>query len=41
MVTDGNPSEITTEVCHLVINGRVVPTDNKHRSLYERYRSRP
>ena len=41
VVTDGNPLEITTQVRHVVINGRVVPTDNKHRSLYERYRSRP
>jgi len=41
IVTDGDPLEITTRVHHLIIDGRAVPTENKHRSLYERYRSRP
>ncbi len=41
IVTDGDPLEITTQVLHLVIDGRVVSTDNKHESLYQRYRARP
>ena len=40
IVTDGNPLEIRTQVLHLVIAGREVSTDNRHRSLYERYRAR-
>ncbi len=40
IVTDGNPLDITTRVEHVIINGREVPTANKHRSLYEKYRSR-
>ncbi len=41
IVTDGNPLEIQTEVTDLFILGRQVSTDNKHRSLYEKYRARP
>lgn len=41
IVTDGNPLEIQTEVTNLFILGRQVSTDNKHRSLYEKYRARP
>jgi imidazolonepropionase-like amidohydrolase len=41
IVTDGNPLEIQTQVTELFILGRQVSTDNKHRSLYERYRARP
>lgn len=41
IVTDGNPLEITTRVLHVLIDGRIVPTANKHRDLYERYRARP
>ena len=37
IVTDGNPLDITTRVEHVIINGREVPTANKHRSLYEKY----
>lgn len=40
IVTDGNPLEITTQVIHLVIDGREVSTDNPHRSLYDKYRAR-
>ncbi len=40
IVTDGSPLDITTRVKHLVINGREVSTENKHRGLYEKYRSR-
>ncbi len=40
IVTDGDPLEIQTRIEHLVINGREASTDNKHRSLYERYRAR-
>ncbi len=41
IVTDGNPLEITTQVVHLMIGGRIVTTDNRHRRLYQRYRARP
>jgi len=40
MITDGDPLEITTTVRHVVIGGREVSIDNRHRALYERYRSR-
>ncbi len=40
IVTDGNPLEITTRVVHLIIGGRIVTTDNRHRRLYQRYRAR-
>ncbi|MEM1179631.1 MAG: amidohydrolase family protein [Acidobacteriota bacterium] len=40
IVVDGDPLEITTHVRHLIIDGREVSTDNFHRQLYERYRSR-
>jgi imidazolonepropionase-like amidohydrolase len=41
IVTDGNPLEIQTQVTELFILGRQVSTDNKHQSLYDKYRSRP
>ncbi len=40
IVTDGSPLDITTRIEHLIIAGREVSTSNKHRALYERYRSR-
>ena len=41
MITDGDPLEIQTQVTDLFILGRGVSLDNKHRSLYEKYRARP
>ena len=41
IVTDGDPLEIQTQVLDLFILGRQVSTDNKHKSLYEKYRARP
>lgn len=41
IVTDGDPLEIQTHVTDLFILGRQVSTDNKHKSLYEKYRARP
>ena len=41
IVTDGDPLEITTHFVHVIIDGKVTSTENRHRSLYERYRSRP
>ena len=41
IVTDGDPLEITTQVKHLIINGRPTSLDNKHLRLYEKYRARP
>jgi imidazolonepropionase-like amidohydrolase len=40
IVTDGDPLEIRTQVLHVLIDGRLVDTDNKHKRLYERYRAR-
>lgn len=41
VVTDGDPLEIRTQFPHLVINGTISSTDNKHKALYEKYRARP
>ncbi len=41
VVTDGDPLEIKTEVKFLFINGKLTGLENKHRSLYEKYRARP
>ena len=41
IVTNGDPLEITTQVRHLIINGRPTSLDNKHLRLYEKYRARP
>ena len=41
MITDGDPLEIRTQVTDLFILGRGVSLDNKHKSLYEKYRARP
>ncbi len=41
IVTTGDPLEITTQVRHLFIHGRLTSTDNKHRQLYEKYLARP
>lgn len=40
VVTDGSPLELTSQVKHLIIDGREVSTDNRHRRLYETYRAR-
>jgi imidazolonepropionase-like amidohydrolase len=41
IVTDGPPLEIRTNVTDLFILGRQVSTENRHQSLYEKYRARP
>ncbi len=41
IVTDGDPLEIQTHVTNLFILGKQVSTDNKQKSLYEKYRARP
>ncbi len=41
IVTDGSPLEITTNVHHVIIAGKEISLENKHESLYEKYRSRP
>ncbi|HSG07012.1 MAG TPA: amidohydrolase family protein [Longimicrobiales bacterium] len=41
IVTDGNPLEIQTQILDLFILGRQVSTENKHKSLYDKYRARP
>ena len=40
IVTDGNPLEIRTRIVHVVIGGREVSTENRHRALYEQYSNR-
>jgi imidazolonepropionase-like amidohydrolase len=41
IVTDGDPLELTTNVKFLFIKGQLTSTDNKQKSLYERYLNRP
>lgn len=41
IVTDGDPLEIQTRVRYVFIKGVPIDTDNKHRRLWEQYRSRP
>lgn len=41
IVTTGDPLEITTQVRHLFIEGRLTSTDNKHQQLFEKYMARP
>ena len=41
IVTDGDPLELTTEVKYLFIRGRLTSTNNRHKSLYEKYLNRP
>ena len=38
IVTDGCPLEITTQVRHVLIDGKPVDLSNKHTKLYEKYR---
>jgi imidazolonepropionase-like amidohydrolase len=40
IVTDGNPLELTTNVEKLFIDGRDVDLNNKHKSLYHKYREK-
>jgi imidazolonepropionase-like amidohydrolase len=41
IVTNGDPLELTTELRYLFIRGQLTSTDNKHKSLYEKYLNRP
>lgn len=41
LVTDGDPLALTTQVRHLIIDGREVSTENHHQQLYEKFRARP
>jgi imidazolonepropionase-like amidohydrolase len=41
MITDGDPLEIQTQVEYVFINGIPVDMDNRHRRLFEYYKSRP
>jgi len=41
IVTDGDPLELTTEVQYLFIRGQLTSTNNRHKSLYEKYLNRP
>ncbi len=41
IVTDGDPLETRTQVKHLIINGRITSTENKHKQLFEKYQARP
>ena len=41
IVVNGDPLEIRTQVEHVFVNGVPVSLDNRHQSLYEKYRSRP
>jgi imidazolonepropionase-like amidohydrolase len=41
IVTNGDPLEITTDVRYLFIKGQLTSTNNRHKSLYEKYLNRP
>jgi imidazolonepropionase-like amidohydrolase len=41
IVTTGDPLELTTGVRYLFINGQLTSTDNKQKSLFEKYLNRP
>ncbi len=41
IVTNGDPLELTTEVRYLFIKGQLTSTNNRHKSLYEKYLNRP
>lgn len=43
IVTNGDPLEVTTDVKYLFIRGQLTSTNNRHKSLYEKYvnRSKP
>src|SRR5262249_35143233 len=41
IVTDGDPLEVTTDVRYVFIKGQLAPTNNRHKSLYEKYSNRP
>jgi imidazolonepropionase-like amidohydrolase len=41
IVTNGDPLEVTTEVRYLFIRGQLTSTNNRHKSLYEKYLNRP
>ena len=40
VITDGNPLQIRTQVLHVFVGGHPASLDNKHLTLYERYRAR-
>jgi imidazolonepropionase-like amidohydrolase len=41
IITNGDPLELTTDVRYLFIRGQLTSTNNRHKSLYEKYLSRP
>jgi imidazolonepropionase-like amidohydrolase len=41
IVTNGDPLELTTELRYLFIHGQLTSTDNRHKTLYEKYLNRP
>ncbi len=41
IVTNGDPLELTTEVKYLFIRGQLTSTNNRHKTLYEKYLNRP
>ena len=41
IVTNGDPLDVTTDVRYLFIKGQLTSTDNKQKTLYEKYLNRP
>lgn len=41
IVTTGDPLDVRSVVRHLLVRGRLVPLDDRHTRLYERFRNRP
>jgi imidazolonepropionase-like amidohydrolase len=40
IVTDGDPLQIRTQMRYVIINGAVASLENKHKTLWEKYRAR-
>jgi imidazolonepropionase-like amidohydrolase len=41
IVTNGDPLDVTSDVRFLIIKGQLTSTDNRQKSLYEKYMNRP
>jgi imidazolonepropionase-like amidohydrolase len=41
IITNGDPLEVTADVRYLFIKGQLTSTNNRHKSLYEKYLNRP
>ncbi|HEY9227608.1 MAG TPA: hypothetical protein VIP11_13215, partial [Gemmatimonadaceae bacterium] len=40
-VSTGDPLDFRSQITDVVIKGRLVPDDDRHHRLYEKYKARP